>query len=89
MAVSHTSLGGDFWATAKHLLAEVHCNEPIFPDDFMLNITYTMLFFNIHEAQPSHIIVFAKSNGLFITRHPGESRGPEHIEKTGFRLPPE
>ena len=22
-------------------------------------------------------------------RHPGESRGPEHLENTGFRLPPE
>jgi hypothetical protein len=22
-------------------------------------------------------------------RHPGERRGPEHPEKTGFRLPPE
>jgi hypothetical protein len=33
--------------------------------------------------------VFAKSNGLFTIRHPGGSRGPEHIEKTGFQLPPE
>jgi len=22
-------------------------------------------------------------------RHPGASRGPEHLEMTGFRLPPE
>jgi hypothetical protein len=24
-----------------------------------------------------------------LERHPGESRGPEHLEITGFRLPPE
>ncbi len=34
-------------------------------------------------------IAVAKSDDLFTTRHPGESRGPEHLEKTGFRLPPE
>ncbi len=30
-------------------------------------------------------------NGLMEAelRHPGESRGPEHCEKTGFRLSPE
>jgi hypothetical protein len=33
-----------------------------------------------------------KSNGLVRNlkkRHPGESRGPEHLEITGFRLSPE
>jgi hypothetical protein len=24
-----------------------------------------------------------------LKRHPGESRGPEHLEMTGFRLSPE
>ena len=26
---------------------------------------------------------------ILLDRHPGESRGPEHIEITGFRLLPE
>jgi len=30
-----------------------------------------------------------KNNGLVVTRHPGEGRGPERIEKTGFRPTPE
>jgi integrase len=36
-----------------------------------------------------NLIPIAKNNDLLTTRHPGESRGPEHTEKTGFRLPPE
>jgi hypothetical protein len=35
---------------------------------------------------PSKIDGFVKS---FSERHPGESRGPEHLEITGFRLSPE
>jgi hypothetical protein len=34
----------------------------------------------------------SKPDGLvksLLKRHPGESRGPEHLEITGFRLSPE
>jgi hypothetical protein len=37
-------------------------------------------------------LVFFKVDGLAksqMPRHPGESRGPEHLEITGFRLSPE
>jgi hypothetical protein len=35
------------------------------------------------------IIAIAKNNDVLSTRHPGESRGPEPPEKTGFRRAPE
>jgi len=38
-----------------------------------------------NDSLSAKFIMFAKSNGLFTTRRPGESRGSEHIEKTGFR----
>jgi len=39
-----------------------------------------------------HIFSVANIDGLvksLLERHPGESRGPEHLEITGFRLSPE
>jgi hypothetical protein len=44
------------------------------------NLVFGILF------HPSMVDDLVKS---LLERHPGESRGPEHLEITGFRLSPE
>ena len=34
-------------------------------------------------------LIFNEIVKSLLDRHPGESRGPEHLEITGFRLSPE
>jgi hypothetical protein len=44
------------------------------------------------ENTASHFLQKVKVDDLvksLLERHPGESRGPEHLEITGFRLSPE